>query len=200
MTQPDAAAGSGFRPTHVVPYGGLPAWEAPDASRPTATLDPLLPVQLLSRRGDWGEILCGNGWSAWVDGRLLVTVPQPPDTADRPITRGGDPRPLLARAAGALDRYRAAAADLAAGTSDAAAFRDATRGLRAGVVVDGERVWLYDEATDQWSYGDGTGLTTFAAGTAPSPEQPPAAGPDPAAATGRAPTRVTPPTDPAGAR
>ncbi|MGW7194493.1 hypothetical protein ACWGIP_36005, partial [Streptomyces sp. NPDC054838] len=132
MTGPAGAAD--FRPTHVVPQEGLPAWEAPDGSRPTAALDPFLPVQLLSRQGEWGEILCANGWSAWVDGRLLVAVPQPPPTGGRPLARTEDPRPLLARSADALERYRGAADRLASGNGDAAAFREDTRGLRAGVV------------------------------------------------------------------
>ncbi|EFL13580.1 conserved hypothetical protein [Streptomyces sp. C] len=92
----------------MVPQDGLPAWEAPDVSRPTAALDPFLPVRLLSRRGEWGEILCANGWSAWVDGRLLVAVPQPPPTTGRPLERTEDPEPLLTRTADTLDRYRRA--------------------------------------------------------------------------------------------
>ncbi|MET7720170.1 hypothetical protein [Streptomyces mirabilis] len=39
MTTPDPATTDEFRPTHVVPPDGLPAWEAPDASRPTVPLD-----------------------------------------------------------------------------------------------------------------------------------------------------------------
>lgn len=72
---------SGFRPTHVVPQDGLAAWDAPDPSRPTVALDALLPVELVERRGDWGHVRCANGWSAWVDGRLLVAVPQDPPAA-----------------------------------------------------------------------------------------------------------------------
>ncbi|MFJ5552789.1 hypothetical protein [Streptomyces sp. NPDC093225] len=186
----------GFRPTHVVPQDGLAAWEAPDVSRPTAPLDPFLPVQLLARRGEWAEIACANGWTAWVDGRLLVAVPQPPPTAGRPLSRSQDPRPLLTRATEALDRYSRAAQELAAGRMDRAAFRQDTRGLRIGVVVDGESVWLYDDAAGRWMYGEGTRLTTFATTTGPggSPSapdrrrsrtpapQPPAGKPAPAAA------------------
>ena len=95
-----------FRPTHVVPQDGLPAWEAPDVSRPTEPLDPLLPVQLVDRRGDWGRILCANGWSAWVDGRLLVAVPHEPPAAGQPLARTADPRPLLARVEESLSQYR----------------------------------------------------------------------------------------------
>ncbi|MGW1496244.1 hypothetical protein [Streptomyces sp. NPDC002402] len=163
-----------FRPTHVVPQDGLPAWEAPDGSRPTEPLDPLLPVKLLERRGDWGQILCANGWSAWVDGRLLVSVPQEPPAAGRPMARTADPRPLMARVEETLGQYRSAAEDLAAGRTDGETFHRRTRGLRVGMVVEGESVWLYDAEHERWVYCDGTRLRTYAtpsgpaAGTSPS--------------------------------
>ncbi|MFC6986366.1 hypothetical protein [Streptomyces cirratus] len=165
MTSPAGAAD--FRPTHVVPQDGLPAWEVPDVSRPTAALDPFLPVQLLSRQGEWGEVLCSNGWSAWVDGRLLVAVPQPPPTGGRPLARSEDPRPLLARTADTLERYRRATDQLASGQVDAEAFRRGTRGLRAGVVIDGESVWIYDEANGRWLYGEGGRPATYAVVSGP---------------------------------
>ncbi|GGT28422.1 hypothetical protein [Streptomyces chromofuscus] len=170
----------GFRPTHVVPAHGMPAWEDPDPARPTVPLDPLLPVRLVERRGDWAHILCANGWSAWVDGRRLIAVPQDPPTEDHPLTAAADPRPLLARAEQALARYRAAVDALLAGGLDGESFRDRTRGQRIGVVVDGESVWLYDAETERWAYSDGKRLTTYAADEAPR------ATPEP----GHAPTRV----------
>ncbi|MFE9122787.1 hypothetical protein [Streptomyces sp. NPDC007172] len=157
-----------FRPTHVVPQVGLPAWEAPDVNRPTAPLDALLPVQLVDRLGDWGRIVCANGWSAWVDGRLLVAVPQDPPGASGPPARTADPRPLLARTEDALSGYRRAAEDLAGGRADGESFRRRTRGLRVGVVVDGESVWLYDTEHERWVYCDGVRLSTYAAGAGPS--------------------------------
>jgi hypothetical protein len=156
-----------FRPTHVVPQDGLAAWEAPDVSRPTEPLDPLLPVQLLDRRGDWGQILCANGWSAWVDGRLLVSVPQGPPVAGRPLARTADPRPLLARVEESLRQYRRAAGELADGQTNGETFRRRTQGLRAGMVVDGESVWLYDAEHELWVYCDGTRLSTYAASAGP---------------------------------
>ncbi|MFJ7153897.1 hypothetical protein ACIQUQ_03055 [Streptomyces sp. NPDC101118] len=188
MTGYDDAYAPDFRPTHVVPQEGLPAWEAPDVSRPTEPLDPFLPVQLLARRGEWGQILCANGWSAWVDGRLLVAVPQAPPTGGRPLSRTENPQPLLDRSAEALERYRRAAADLAAGRTDAEGFRRATRGLRTGIVVDGEDVWVYDDSAGRWMYGEGSRLTTYAAAgpgerlSGATPETPPAAGTPPPAA------------------
>jgi hypothetical protein len=162
-----------FHPTHVVPQDGLPAWEAPDVSRPTEPLDPLLPVQLVDRRGDWGRIVCANGWSAWVDSRLLVSVPQEPPAAGQPLSRTADPRPLLARAKESLDQYRRAAEDLAAGRTDGEAFGRSTQGLRVGMVVDGESVWLYDAEHERWVYCDGTHLSTYAAPPGPAGAGPP---------------------------
>ncbi|MFB7507361.1 hypothetical protein [Streptomyces broussonetiae] len=157
----NTATGPGFRPTHVVPPRGMPAWEAPDPARPTVPLDPLLPVQLLERRGDWGRIRCANGWSAWVDGRHLVAVPEDPPAAHGPAGTA-DPRPLLAHAAQALADYRSAVEQLAAGTLDGEDFADHTRGLRLGIVVDGESMWLYDPEESRWLFGDGRRLTTYA--------------------------------------
>ncbi|GAA3506214.1 hypothetical protein GCM10019016_133290 [Streptomyces prasinosporus] len=182
----------GFRPTHVVPEHGLSAWETPGPERPTVPLDPLLPVRLLERYGDWGHVLCSNGWSAWVDGRRLVAVPRDPPTAGAPTARTADPRPLLARAEETLARYRAAVAGLADGSLDGEAFHARTRGLRLGLVVDGESAWLHDPDHGRWLYTDGTRLDTYAADEAPraDPEPPvrtPAAGAD------GAPTRVVTP-------
>lgn len=157
-----------FRPTHVVPRSGLDAWEAPDPGLPTTPLDAFLPVRLEERAGDWGRILCSNGWTAWVDARLLVTVPDDPPAAGGPLTRTADPRPLIARAEDALGRYRRAAEALGAGRLDGENFRLRTRGLRVGMVVDGESVWLYDAEHERWVYCDGVGLSTYAAGSSPS--------------------------------
>ncbi|MEU9173520.1 hypothetical protein AB0D34_38110 [Streptomyces sp. NPDC048420] len=171
----------GFRPTHVVPGFGMPAWEIPDPARPTVPLDPLLPVQLVERRGDWAYVRCANGWSAWVDGRHLVAVPQDPPVPEAPLARAADPRPLLARADETLARYRAAVEELSGGRLDGEGFHSRTRGLRIGVVVDGEHMWLYDAQHGRWLYADGTRLSTYA-----TDEGPQAAGP----AGGHPPTQV----------
>ncbi|MET9538814.1 hypothetical protein ABZY16_15075 [Streptomyces sp. NPDC006553] len=177
-----------FRPTHVVPRDGLDTWEGPDPELPTTPLDAFLPVRLEERAGDWGRILCSNGWTAWVDARLLVTVPDDPPASGQPLTRTADPRPLIARAEDALGRYRRAAEALGAGRLDGENFRLRTRGLRVGMVVDGESVWLYDAEHERWVYCDGVGLSTYAASSAPSVASPvssavDAANPDEAAET-----------------
>ncbi|MFD0422345.1 hypothetical protein [Streptomyces parvus] len=193
-----------FRPTHVVPPDGLPAWESPDVARPTDPLDALLPVQVRDRRGDWAYVACSNGWSAWVDGRLLVSVPRTPPAPGAPMARTADPRPLLARAEESLSRYRRAAQDLAEGRSDGEDFRQRTRGLRVGMVVDGESVWLYDAEHERWVFCDGTRLSTYAAEAGPGAAAPVSASgeaetPEPfrvAASEGPEPTRVVPPEGP----
>ncbi|MFE9399599.1 hypothetical protein [Streptomyces flavidovirens] len=197
MTTPD------FRPTHVVPGDGLAAWEEPDVSRPTEPLDPLLPVQLIGRRGDWGQILCANGWSAWVDGRLLVSVPQEPPAAGQPMARTADPRPLLAHVEESVSQYRRAAEDLTAGRTDGEGFRRRTRGLRVGMVVEGESVWLYDAEHERWVYCDGTHLVTYAATSSPGnsdsdppPHEPTEAPPQPPATPPPEPTQVVTPATP----
>ncbi|MEV6696390.1 hypothetical protein AB0M68_04385 [Streptomyces sp. NPDC051453] len=179
-----------FRPTHVVPPDGMPAWEEPDVSRPTQPLDPLLPVELVDRRADWGRIVCANGWSAWVDGRLLVAVPRDPPQAGKPMARTADPRPLMARVEEAAGQYRRAALELAEQRIDGETFRRRTQGLRVGMVVDGEAVWLYDAEHERWVYSDGTQLSTYAAGAGPG--RPSAATPAPAA--GAAPSAAPEPT------
>ena len=173
----------GFRPTHVVPPNGMPAWDEPDPARSTVSLDALLPVLLEERLGDWARVRCANGWAAWVDGRLLVAVPRDPPAAPGPPVATADPAALLERAAQALAGYRAAVAALADGGLDGESFRDRTRGLRIGIVVDGESMWLYDPDEERWLYGDGHRLTAYAADR---PE--PSAGP-----RGRTPTRVVAP-------
>ncbi|MFE9613920.1 hypothetical protein [Streptomyces sp. NPDC006012] len=127
------------RPRPAVSRSGRPAWETPDPARPTVPLDPLLPVRLTEWHGDWAHIVCANGWTAWVDGRFLVAVPHGPAAGrhgrSRPAAgpRRTRPRPLPA-----------AVVDLSAGDLDGQSFGDRTRGLRTGVAVDGESMWMYD--------------------------------------------------------
>ena len=65
----------GYAPTHRVPATGMKAWSTPDASQPSAAdLAPNLDVQLLRWWGEWAEIRCSNGWTAWVGGRQLVAA------------------------------------------------------------------------------------------------------------------------------
>lgn len=218
MTSPE------FLPSHVVPPEGMATWSAPDTTRPSAPLDPLLPVQIIDRRGDWALALCSNGWSTWVDGRLLLAVPREPPAAEQGAARTADPRPLLGAAEGELSRYRKLIEELAAGQLDGESFARRTRGTRLGVVVDGDAIWLYDARHERWCYCDGVSLETYAVtagpssrsgerpGSTPGPETPDEPGPvaDPPAPTAAAPGPAPdpgasgppegPPQDPAATR
>ena len=62
-----------FVPTHRVPPAGLDSWPRPDplvAAGPR--IDGGLEVQVVDRLGDWAKVAFSNGWTAWVDGRLLA--------------------------------------------------------------------------------------------------------------------------------
>ena len=62
-----------WTPGHKVPPQGMQAWAAPDpAGAVVATLGGHLPVQVTEVRGAWAHVLCSNGWTGWVDNRLLV--------------------------------------------------------------------------------------------------------------------------------
>ncbi len=68
-----AAAAPAWAPTHVVPAGGLPAWDAPDPARqPVAMLSARVELIVVGRAGAWANVRGVNGWTGWVDGRLLV--------------------------------------------------------------------------------------------------------------------------------
>lgn len=64
-----------FTPTHRVPAGGMDSWPRPDAQAPRGPrINEALAVQSTDRLGDWAKVVFDNGWSAWVDGRLLEPV------------------------------------------------------------------------------------------------------------------------------
>ena len=62
-----------WAPTHLVPPGGMAAWDAPDPSRPPIyNLPERLELIVESRAGAWALVRAVNGWRGWVDGRRLV--------------------------------------------------------------------------------------------------------------------------------
>jgi hypothetical protein len=68
---PQPAAGQ-WVPSHAVPPQGLRAWGAPDPAGPVvANLAPGLPIQVAEVRGAWARVICSNGWTGWIDGRII---------------------------------------------------------------------------------------------------------------------------------
>lgn len=92
-----------FTPTHRVPPGGMDSWPRPDAQAARGPrIDEGLLVHTTERVGDWAKVVFDNGWSAWVDGRLLAPMQSPGRTAG---SAGGAKRVDLA--AILADRSRA---------------------------------------------------------------------------------------------
>jgi len=64
---------TGWVPTHLVPPGGMAAWNAPDPSRqPIVNLPERLELVVEGRAGAWAHVRAVNGWRGWVDGRRLL--------------------------------------------------------------------------------------------------------------------------------
>jgi hypothetical protein len=69
------AAIAGWTPTHVVPAAGMAAWDAPDPSRaPIVTLAAGVQLTIVEQQGAWARVMGSNGWTGWVDGRLLAPL------------------------------------------------------------------------------------------------------------------------------
>ena len=64
-----------WTPTHLVPDGGIAAWNAPDPASPPAVFVPAR-VELVveTTYGGWARVRAQNGWSGWVDARHLVAM------------------------------------------------------------------------------------------------------------------------------
>ncbi len=72
QAQPVPQPAGGWAPSHSVPPQGLRAWGAPDPSGPVvANLAPGLPIQVAEVRGAWARVICSNGWTGWIDGRII---------------------------------------------------------------------------------------------------------------------------------
>ncbi|MGH9165798.1 MAG: hypothetical protein ACRDZW_09840 [Acidimicrobiales bacterium] len=72
--------------THVVPEPGLASWPAPDANAQQGPLVPArLEVVVVEWSGAWAHIRCTNGWTTWVDGRLLLPLAAPPPVPPPPL-------------------------------------------------------------------------------------------------------------------
>lgn len=75
-----------FEATHVVPDGGVEAWDEPDGSQPAAAnLHAGTELQVTEERGDWVKVAAENGWSGWVDARRLVARGSVPATTSAAV-------------------------------------------------------------------------------------------------------------------
>jgi RsiW-degrading membrane proteinase PrsW (M82 family) len=66
-------SGAARTPIRLVPPGGMAAWLAPDGARlPVVVLPERAELLVEARSGPWARVRAANGWTGWVDGRLLV--------------------------------------------------------------------------------------------------------------------------------
>jgi RsiW-degrading membrane proteinase PrsW (M82 family) len=64
-----------WTPTHRVPAAGQTAWPVPDPRfPPVAVLAAGVELRLVEQTGDWARVVASNGWTGWVDARLLVLI------------------------------------------------------------------------------------------------------------------------------
>ena len=62
--------------THVAPVAGLQAWNEPDPEQAVARdLPGGERLCLVDQRGDWAQVETDDGWTGWVDARLLEALP-----------------------------------------------------------------------------------------------------------------------------
>ncbi len=67
-----------WEPTDEVPSTGMAAYAEPDPSlAPLTTLAGGFRLHRIEDRGAWAKVAADNGWSGWVDGRLLVPITSP---------------------------------------------------------------------------------------------------------------------------
>jgi len=70
-----APAPANWAPSHLVPAGGIAAWDTPDPIRqPIAILPEHTELVVLAWAGEWARVGVAGGWTGWVDGRLLVSL------------------------------------------------------------------------------------------------------------------------------
>jgi len=61
-----------WSPTHVAPAGGIDARSQPDPTLTPIRLAAGVELRLAESSGDWARVEASNGWSGWVDARLLA--------------------------------------------------------------------------------------------------------------------------------
>jgi len=73
VVSPALPGGAPWVATHLVPATGMASWDAPDPTRPpSVTLAAGVQLSIIEQQGAWSRVMGSNGWTGWVDGRLLV--------------------------------------------------------------------------------------------------------------------------------
>ena len=155
----------------LVPAEGLSAWVSPDpAQPPISQLAPGTPVRVTERSGAWAQVQCSNGWSGWVDGRLLVTDHTAPSSPPPPPPAPAEPTWTATHVVppGGLDAWAAPDA-----TQSPVAHLQA--GTQLGVGESQPNGWAHVTSANGWhAWVDGRRLVDSSA--SPTATAPPPAG------------------------
>ena len=152
------AAKPTFSPTHLVPDDGLATFAGASPEQPGPQLDAGLEVTVAEWQGDWARIHCSNGWTAWVNGRLLVPVANPTGGSAHDGASTVVDDQLASLLSDALAQYATLVSELQEGRIDEEVFRN--RAFRAGLVMRDEEAWILDLSSERWWRYDGLALTT----------------------------------------
>jgi hypothetical protein len=72
-------AGRPWFPDHQAPAGGMYHWSTPGEGQPVGRLGERVKLRVEETAGAWARVTGSNGWSGWVDGRLLAPLSPPPE-------------------------------------------------------------------------------------------------------------------------
>lgn len=140
---PRPAQPAPWRPTHQVPATGMAAWTEPNpAVAPAANLGPGVQLLVTETRGAWAHVTGSNGWTGWVDARILQPAGTVPAPAARPAAaaQAGARQPAVLPLAGGI--MMLASAFLAWGDWSVA----------TGMDVPVYRLWPLTEVNTFWSW------------------------------------------------
>jgi Bacterial SH3 domain len=160
-----------FAASHVVPDGGMPAWDEPDQESRVSRLDARLPVRVVEQRTHgWARVVEAHGSSVWVEERRLRRTE--PDTAipTQQSARTHDvAERLWAWIDDAMAAYRRLLEDIETKRVDEAAARQ--RALDAGLLVENGEAWLIDITRNRVHHYDGFRLDTIDLPVAGAPRE-----------------------------
>lgn len=68
-------ATAGWAGTHRAPGEGMDVWAHPDPTTdPSSEVEGGVELQVTETSGEWAMVVAENGWSGWVDGRMLEQI------------------------------------------------------------------------------------------------------------------------------
>jgi hypothetical protein len=160
-----------FTATHVVPDGGMPAWDEPDQESRVSRLDARLPVRVAEQRPDgWARVVLANGSSLWVEESRLRRIDADTAIPTQTAARSHDAvERLWAWLEDAMAAYSRLLDDIENKRVDEAMARQ--RALDAGLLVAEGEAWLIDITRNKLHHYDGLRLGSIDLAVAAAPQE-----------------------------